>query len=98
MDPNLIRHGFAREVFFCPVADNAIAFLRGDHQRVRYKDLPSVESVGQAALARWVIPRAARVPGYRDWRAEQFLEMITSQAPEPTRQPMGAKWIGRRTS
>jgi len=99
MDPDLIRHGFAREVFFCPVANNAIAFLRGDHQRVRYGDLPSVESVSQLALSRWVIPRAARFPEYVDWRTDQFLEEITGRAAEPMKgQPRGAKWIGRGTS
>ena len=98
MSPNLIRHGFAREVFFCPVASNAISFLRGDHQRVRYKDLPSVESASQAALARWVIPRAARLPGYLDWHFEQFLEELTGSTTQPTVKSGRAKWSGRSTS
>jgi hypothetical protein len=98
MNPNLIRHGFAREVFFCPVASNAIAFLRGDHQRVRYKGLPSVESASQAALARWVIPRAARVPDYLDWSSEQFLDELTGRATQPAVQSGRAKWSGRSIS
>src|SRR4029453_18146958 len=69
MDPNLIRHGFAREVFFCSVANNALEFLRGVDKRVRYDDLPSVESISKLALARWMIPRAERVPAYLGWRA-----------------------------
>lgn len=98
MNPNLIRHGFAREVFFCPVASNAISFLRGDHQRVRYKGLPSVESASQAALARWVIPRAARVPGYLDWHSEQFLEELAGSTTQPTVKSGRARWSGRSTS
>lgn len=98
MDPDLIRHGFAREVFFCPVASNAIAFLRGDHKRVRYKNLLNVESASQAALARWIIPRAARVPDYLNWRAEQFLEELMMRVAQPTAQPTRAKWTGRGTS
>ena len=48
MNSDLMRHGFARQVFFCPIATNAIAFLRGDHKRVKYKDIPNVESGEQA--------------------------------------------------
>lgn len=98
MNQNLIRHGFSREVFFCPVASNAIAFLRGDHQRVRYKGLPSVESASQAALARWVIPRAARVPSYLEWNSEQFLDELSERATQPAAQSRGAKWSGHSTN
>jgi Domain of unknown function (DUF4338) len=80
MNSGLIRHGFAREVFFCPVASNAIPFLRGDHKRVHYADLPNVESVSKLALERWVIPRAQRVPEYVEWCSEQFLHELTEQA------------------
>ncbi len=98
MDPDLIRHGFAREVFFCPVATNAIAFLRGDHKRVRYENLPSVESASKLALDRWVIPRAERVPQYLAWRSEQFLEELTGQIAQTALQPERALWIGRATN
>lgn len=98
INPDLARHGFAREVFFCPMASNAIAFLRGDHACVEYEDLPSVESVSELALARWVIPRAERFPGYVIWRSEQFLEEITGQAHQPIGQPLRAEWTGRETS
>lgn len=98
MDPDLIRHGFAREVFFCPVATNAIAFLRGDHKRVRYDNLPSVESASKLALDRWIIPRAERVPHYLAWRPEQFLEELTRQVAQPASQPERALWIGHATN
>lgn len=97
MDPDLIRHGFAREVYFCPVASNAVEFLRGDHKRVRYADLPDVKSASQAALTRWVIPRSARFPGYLSWRSEQFLEELMVRVIQPTAQSVGEKWTGRRT-
>jgi hypothetical protein len=95
MDPNLIRHGFAREVFFCPIATNAIAFLRGDNKRIRYEELPSVESASKLALERWVIPRAERVPNYLAWRSEQFLEELTGRTAQPDSQPQRVLWTGR---
>lgn len=78
MDPDLIRHGFAREVFFCAVADNAIRFLCGENKRARFVDLPSVEAVSKLALERWAIPRAQRDPQYRGWNAEMFLSSLTA--------------------
>ena len=98
MDPDLIRHGFSREIFFCPVATNALDYLRGDHVRVRYGILPDVESAGKLALDRWVIPRAERVPEYKAWCSEQFLEEITGRVIKPAPPTEGAVWIGRKTS
>lgn len=73
MDPDLIQHGMAREVFLCSMAANAKEFLRGDHVRVRYNGLPSVQEVADMALERWVIPRANRRPDFLSWRADQFM-------------------------
>lgn len=98
MNPDLIRHGFARELFFCPIATNAIAFLRGDNKRIRYDELPSVEAVSKLALERWVIPRAERTPHYLAWRAEQFLEELAGRAAQTDSQPQMMLWTGRATN
>ncbi|MFO1434110.1 MAG: DUF4338 domain-containing protein [Candidatus Competibacteraceae bacterium] len=98
LNEDLICHGFAREIFFCPVASNAIAFLRGDHPQVRYDNLPSVESVSRLALDRWVIPRAARFPSYRDWQAEQFITALTRPVFQPVAQPVRERWTGHGTN
>lgn len=98
IDPALIRHGFPREVFFCPVATNALAFLRGDHKRVRYADLPSVSVASELALERWVIPRAGRCSSYRDWRSEQFLLELKQQHRGPIAKAREDGWTGRKTS
>lgn len=76
MDPDLARHGLAREVFFCPLATNAVQVLRGEHKQVRYSHLPTVEQRANAALTRWVLPRADRKPEFRDWRQTDFLKEI----------------------
>lgn len=98
MSPNLIRHGFPREVFFCPVASNAIPFLRGEHKRARYSDLPTVASASRAALERWVIPRAARMPQYSEWRSEQVLEEVMRPGTLDGRNSGKKQWTGRETS
>lgn len=76
LSPDLVQHGMVREVFFCPIAQNAREFLRGEHVRVRYGDLRSVAEVGQDAVARWMVPRAVRMPEFRAWREQDFLAGI----------------------
>ena len=76
LDPNMARHGLTREVFFCSLASNALQFLRGDHKRVRYDLLPTVQEMGQAAMARWVVPRAERMPEFRLWQSERFIREL----------------------
>lgn len=78
MNPQLARHGLAREVFFSPLASNALQILRGEHKRVNYKGLPTTQDRGNAALARWVIPRSERYPEFRHWQPEQFLQELVS--------------------
>jgi hypothetical protein len=98
MNPDLIRHGFTREVFFCPVANNAIALLRGDHQRVRYGDLPTVSTAANLALDRWVIPRAARVPQYLVWRPEELLKEVSGGSENEMPNSSSVVWTGRATA
>ena len=76
LNPDMVRHGLTREVFFCSLASNALPFLRGDHKRLRYGRLPTVEEMGQAAIARWVAPRAERMPDFRHWKSEWFLREL----------------------
>ena len=76
MDPDLIRHGFPREVFFCPIASNAVAFLKGDHKRIRYGNLPTVQYTSRLALERWSIPRSQRYPEYSEWLAASFVAAL----------------------
>lgn len=82
MDTHLARHGFIREVFLCRIANNAEALLRGDGKRAIYGGLPTVREASNAALNRWVIPRAERDSRYLDWRASDLLDSIHGR---PTR-------------
>lgn len=76
MDPGLARHGLAREVFFCPVASNALQVLRGEHRKSQYDNLETTAERSAVALSRWIIPRAERIPTFLDWEAEQFLAEV----------------------
>lgn len=76
MDPDLLRHGIAREVFACPLAKNAKAVLAGNAKRANFADLPSLEEAALAARERWVIPRAERRPEFRVWRCDNILRLL----------------------
>lgn len=78
LDPGLVRHGLAREVFFSKVADNAIEVLSGKRKRAIYTTLESASDVAQRALNRWVLPRAGRDQSYRDVTRESILASINS--------------------
>ncbi len=72
MDPDLVRHGFGREVFFCPVATNAVSFLSGAHRRIRYGKLPTVAEMSRLAINRWCVPRSLRDSTYKEWIVADF--------------------------
>lgn len=80
LDRDMARHGLAREVFFCHLATNALQVLNGEHKQALYAGLPTVEHISNAAMNRWVLPRAERMPGFRDWRQEDFLQEIAANA------------------
>lgn len=85
LDPDLARHGLTREVFFSPFASNALAFLRGDDANADLDSLPTVEQIGTAAVERWLIPRANRMPEYADWRKESFIDELRIEPRSPPR-------------
>jgi hypothetical protein len=77
---DLLRHGIGREVFACSLAANATNVLLGKAKRAVYRNLLSVQEVGVLARERWLVPRAATRPEYKEWR-RQHLEELLSAAP-----------------
>jgi len=77
MRPSLAKHGLNREVFFCPIATNALKLLRGESSKVSYSGLSTIKNRSRSALNRWVIPRTERMPLYRDWHRETFLSLVS---------------------
>lgn len=76
MNPDLLRHGFTREVYFGCVADNALEILRGVHRRPRYPSLLSVGDVASLAIDRWLRPRMSRDDRYLLVSRDQILQQI----------------------
>ena len=67
----LLYHGIEREIFVAPLADNAQAFLRGDHQRLR-RHRRTVDDLFEWFRVRWLLPRAARDDRYQDFDPETY--------------------------
>jgi Druantia protein DruA len=75
LSPELQRHGIEREVFAVPLASNAREFLTG-RDACAELSRPSAAEISEAALARWVRPRAARMPAFRAFRRSDLLRDI----------------------
>lgn len=80
LDPDLLRHGIAREVYVMPLASNCREFLCGAADEA-YLDRPSLKQIGEAALERWVRPRSARTPEYVAFERSWILDMIAGGEP-----------------
>ena len=65
------QHGVGREVFMVPLAENTREFLRGEHQRLRWKGLPAA-GLFQEFRARWLLPRSQRNGDYRTWSPDSY--------------------------
>jgi hypothetical protein len=67
----LAYHGVQREIYVAPLASNAAAFLRGDHQRLQSYNR-SADELFQWFRDRWLLPRAARDERYRAFDPESY--------------------------
>jgi hypothetical protein len=75
LDPDLIRHGIAREVYAMPLATNCREFLCGQADDALI-DRPSAAEIARAALDRWVLPRAQRCPEFASFRREDLRQLL----------------------
>lgn len=76
LEPTLLQHQVRREVFLCSLANNATDVLLGKAEEALYEDLQSVDQISQAAIARWVAPRAERCQNYRLWRRSDTWHLL----------------------
>jgi hypothetical protein len=90
LNEHILRHGVQREVFICELASNAAKMLRTGKGKPNLTTLLSAAEVGALAVSRWMIPRAERRPDFRDWRADQILDLIEYN------KPRGAKSANNR--
>jgi len=71
LSPELVYHGVQREIFVAPLAANAAAFLRGEHQRLKCYNR-SAEELFLWFRERWLLPRAGRDHSYRTFDPESY--------------------------
>ena len=67
----LLYHGVRREIFLAPLAENTEAFLRGEHQRLRYHHR-TADDLFEWFRERWLLPRASRDARYREFEPERY--------------------------
>jgi hypothetical protein len=78
LNPNLLRHGVARQVFLSELASNARRYLTGKVKRLQYRGLLSVAEVTRYSVARWVIPRSLKRTEYLSWTRDNMLLLLAS--------------------
>jgi hypothetical protein len=75
LDPDLLRHGIAREVYVMLLATNCREFLCNGVDEV-HLDRPSVQEIASAALERWLLPRTARPREYTAFERTEILKQL----------------------
>lgn len=75
LPPELLRHGVKRGIYVAPLASNAVAFLRGETERLKWHHRPLC-SIVRYWRERWLIPRALRDSSYRDFNREAWKTIL----------------------
>lgn len=68
---SLMYHGLQREVFVGHFARNSAQFLRGEHSRLQWDDLP-LEDIASIFRERWLLPRAIAETRHLTWQPDQW--------------------------
>jgi len=71
----LLKHTVRREAFLFPLIHNLDDYMEGKTDEPEYKNLPFAD-LAAYWQKRWLLPRAARVDGWREWEAERLLESL----------------------
>lgn len=75
LDPNLLRHGISREIYASGLASGWREYLCGGSDRCLV-ERPTAGTIAQAAVSRWVAPRAGRVPEFAAWTREDTWQSL----------------------
>ena len=76
---DMLRHGIQREVFICELAKNAAKILRTGKGKPDVGDLLTAKEISELALERWMVPRAARMPEFKDWNSGVLVDLFGNQ-------------------
>lgn len=78
---DLLCHGVKREVFLFRLVNNLEAYMEGRDAEPVYRNLPFSELVAWWR-ERWLLPRAERVDGWREWRKEEIKSLLLLEQDE----------------
>lgn len=79
LSPELLKHGVRREVYGVQLAANFRQLLLGEATLPRM-NLMSIDEISTFCLDRWIIPRAARRPEFREWTRGDTWQQISRTA------------------
>lgn len=71
----LLKHGVKREAFLFPLVDNLKDYMEGRTDEPAYRALPFTD-LAAYWQERWLLGRAERVDGWREWRHEEIAQML----------------------
>jgi len=77
-------HGIHRQLFACDMALNSREILATGEGVPDRSDIRPESEIAKMAIDRWVLGRAQRVTGWRDWNKERIFDSVCS--PEELRQ------------
>lgn len=72
---HLLHHGVRREVFLFRLVDNLEVYMEGRDDEPVYRDMPFPKLVAWWR-ERWLLMRAERVDGWREWRKEEIKHLL----------------------
>jgi hypothetical protein len=84
LSSDLLRHGVKREVFLFRLVNNLEAYMEGRDAEPVYRNLPFSELVAWWR-ERWLLPRAERVDGWREWRKEEIKNLLLVEQDKATK-------------
>jgi len=79
INESVLRHGIQREVFFCPLANNAKKILATGKGRPDLSTLRTVDEISELARVRWIEPRAMRRNEYLLWKRDEIPFLIRGE-------------------
>ncbi|MDW8064181.1 MAG: DUF4338 domain-containing protein [Anaerolineae bacterium] len=72
---SLLRHTLRREAFLFPLIHNLDDYMEGRASEPVDRHLPFTD-LADYWRERWLLPRAARVNGWREWEPERLLDLL----------------------
>jgi hypothetical protein len=84
LSSDLLRHGVKREVFLFRLVNNLEAYMEGRDAEPVYRHLPFSDLVAWWR-ERWLLPRAERVDGWREWRKEEIKSLLLMEQDKATK-------------